>query len=61
MKEFEVKITERASKYIVVTASSADMAERIVKDMYHDEDIVLDYSDFDYVEFETIGELKEQE
>jgi hypothetical protein len=60
MKEFEVKVIETASRIVTVTASSADMAERIVRSMYHDEDIVLDYSDYDYVEFETIGELKEQ-
>jgi hypothetical protein len=60
MKEYEVRIIETASKIVTVTASSADMAERIVKSMYYDEDIVLDYSDFDGVDFETIGELKEQ-
>jgi hypothetical protein len=60
MKEYEVKVIETASRIVTVTASSADMAERIVRSMYHDEDIVLDYSDYDYVEFETIGELKEQ-
>jgi hypothetical protein len=60
MKEFEVRVIETASRIVTVTASSADMAERIVRSMYHDEDIVLDYSDYDYVDFETIGELKEQ-
>jgi hypothetical protein len=60
MKEYEVRVIETASRIVTVTASSADMAERIVRSMYHDEDIVLDYSDYDYVEFETIGELKEQ-
>jgi hypothetical protein len=60
MKEFEVRVIETASRIVTVTASNADMAERIVRSMYHDEDIVLDYSDYDYVEFETIGELKEQ-
>jgi hypothetical protein len=59
MKEYEVKIIETASRIVTVTASSADMAERIVKKMYHDEDIVLDYSDYDYVEFNLIGELIE--
>jgi hypothetical protein len=58
MKEYEVKVIETASRIVTVTASSADMAERIVRSMYHDEDIVLDYSDYDYVEFETIGVLQ---
>ncbi len=60
MKEFEVKITETLSKYVTVTASSADMAEAIVKRMYRDEDIVLDYTDFDDVDFVMISELKEK-
>jgi hypothetical protein len=60
MKEFEVKVIETASRIVTVTASSADMAEKIVRRMHRDEDIILDYSDFDCAEFETIGELKEQ-
>lgn len=60
MKEYEVKIIERASRVITVTASSGDMAEKIVRRMYHDEDIILDYGDFDFVEFNLIGELIEE-
>lgn len=52
MASFQVKIVEYASKIVDVEASDAEMAMRIVKDRYFDEDIILDYSDFDDVEFE---------
>lgn len=60
MKEYEVRIIETSSRVITVTASNGDMAEKIVRKMYHNEDVVLDYGDFDYVEFNTIGELIEE-
>jgi hypothetical protein len=60
MKEYEVRIIETSSRVVTVTASSGDMAEKIVARMYRDEDIVLDYSDFDYVNFDLIGELIEE-
>lgn len=60
MKEYEVRVVETASRVVTVTASSGDMAEKIVQRMYRDEDIILDYGDFDYVEFNLIGELIEE-
>ena len=54
MKEYEVLITENASRIVTVTASSEEMALRIVKDSYYDEDITLDYSDHDSTEFELV-------
>jgi hypothetical protein len=54
MKEYEVNITETASRIVTVTASSAEMARRIVRDRYCDDEIVLDYSDHDSVDFEVI-------
>lgn len=53
MSEYNVEIIETLSKVVTVNASSPDMARRIVEDMYRDEDIVLDYGDFDKVEFKT--------
>jgi len=53
MSEYNVEIIETLSKVVTVRASSPDMARRIVEDMYRDEDIVLDYADFDTVEFKT--------
>ena len=51
MAQFEIRIEEYLSKIVTVEASDSDMALRIVRDRYHDEDIVLDYADFDDVEF----------
>ena len=53
MANYKVTIIESMSKIVDVEASSAEMAERIVKDMYHDEEITLDYADFDEVDFIT--------
>ncbi len=52
MANFKVRIVEYASRLVDVEASDAEMAMRIVKDRYFDEDIILDYADFDEVEFE---------
>ena len=54
MKEYKIQVTETSSRIVEVTASSAEMAERIVKKMYMDEDVVLDYADYDYVNFDLI-------
>lgn len=56
MPEFKVKIVEYASRIIDVTASDEEMAMQIVKDQYFDEEIVLDYTDFDEVEFEMYND-----
>ena len=57
MKEYEVLITESASRIVTVTASSEEMAIRIVKDNYYDEDIMLDYTDYDSTEFELYEKI----
>ena len=54
MKEYKIQVTETSSRIIEVTASSAEMAERIVKKMYIEEEVVLDYADYDYVNFDLI-------
>lgn len=56
MKTYKIRITEYLSKIVEVTASSEEMAMRIVKDRYYDEEIVLDYGDFDDVEFNNVEE-----
>jgi hypothetical protein len=56
MKTYKIRITEYLSKILEVTASSEEMAMRIVKDRYYDEEIVLDYGDFDDVEFNNVEE-----
>ena len=54
MKEYEVNIIETASRIVTVTASNEEMAIRIVRDMYCDEEIMLDYADHDSTEFELV-------
>ena len=54
MKEYKIQVTETSSRIVEVTASNAEMAERIVKKMYMSDEIVLDYSDYDYVNFDLI-------
>ena len=51
MAIYKITIIETLSKIIEVEASDEYYAERIVKDRYFDEEIVLDYGDFDDVDF----------
>ena len=51
--EYQVTITEVLSRTERVEASSAVMAEKMVRLRYAKEDIVLDYSDFKSVDFHT--------
>ena len=54
MKKFKVLITEYSSKIVEVEANEEAEAMLLVREMYCGEEIVLDYSDFDDVEFEII-------
>ena len=56
MAKYKVRITEYLSRIVEVTASNEEMAMRIVKDRYFDEEIVLDYGDCDEVEFNNVEE-----
>jgi len=51
MAMYKVTIIETLSRVVEVEASDEHYAERIVKDRYCDEEIVLDYGDFDEVDF----------
>lgn len=53
LKEFEVTITETLEKKITVEALSKGEAEQAVRDMWNDEDIILDADDFIDVSFNT--------
>ncbi len=53
MKEFDVTITETLEKKITVEALSKDEAEQAVRDMWNDEDIILDADDYIDVSFNT--------
>lgn len=53
MKEFEVTITETLEKKVTIEALSIDDAKQAVRDMWNDEDIILDADDFIDVSFNT--------
>jgi len=51
--KYQVTIVETLSKIVDIEANSAEQAEYIVMTMYNDEEVVLDYSDFEQVDFIT--------
>ena len=46
MKTYRVEITETLQRIVYVDAKSAEEAEREVEERYHNEEIVLDSSDY---------------
>jgi hypothetical protein len=52
MKMFHIKVTEVSSKVVSLRAKSLEDAITQVENSYRDEEIVLDYSDFDSVDFQ---------
>jgi hypothetical protein len=59
MAKYKVRITEYLSRIVEVEVKDEEYAVKVVKDRYFDEDIVLDYDDFDDVEFELIEKIEE--
>ena len=53
-KEFVVYITETLQRKVIVKANSGYEAINEIADKYHNEEIVLDSTDYVSVEFETI-------
>ena len=53
-KEFVVYITETLQRKVIVKANSGCEAINEIADKYHNEEIVLDSTDYVSVEFETI-------
>jgi hypothetical protein len=51
MAKYKVLITECLSRIVEVEVSDEEYAVKVVKDKYYEEEIVLDYGDFDDVEF----------
>ena len=57
MKTYKIQIIEMSSRIIEIELEDEyDVNDAIaeVRDDYYNEEIVLDYSDFDYVDFEEI-------
>jgi hypothetical protein len=54
MRLFDVEIVETLARTITVKAEDEVDARDIVEDMYRGEEIILDYSDFVLVEFNSV-------
>ena len=52
---YDVRITEILERIVPIEASNPDEAEAIAKQMYNDEEIVLDYSDMNSSEIICMG------
>lgn len=52
-KQYNVTITETLQRTILVEADNEQHALNMVQDDYNNENIVLDYSDFQNVEFDA--------
>jgi hypothetical protein len=54
--KYKVKITEYLSRIVEVEAEDEVDARLLAEEMYCDQEIVLDYDDFDDVEFEIYND-----
>jgi hypothetical protein len=52
MKTYKVRLIEVSSRVIEVVAPNEDEAIYAVRGMYAEEEIVLDYTDHDYADYE---------
>ena len=56
--KYDVAIEELSTRVIEVEADSLEGAFMRATEMYHNEDVVLDFSDFSDVNIEVIGEAE---
>ena len=54
MKTYRVEITETLQRIVYIDAKSAEEAKRNVEERYHNEEIVLDSSDYQDTEIEVV-------
>lgn len=54
MKEYKILITEYLTKEITINAQSEDEAYNKAKELYNNEDIVLDYNNITQTEIEVL-------
>lgn len=59
MRKFKVSITETLHREVIVEAENSADAINKVDEMYRDEDIVLDYNDFEDYEINYEKEIFE--
>lgn len=53
MSEYRIRITKTLSRLVTVNTENEDNAIDMVRQQYTDEEIVLDETDYDGVEFEV--------
>lgn len=61
MSKYKVLVIETLSREIVIDAENEDVARDIVEQMYLNEEVVLDASDFREYELYGHGEVKEED
>lgn len=54
MSKYKIEITETLQKLAEIEADSEKEAEQKVRELYKNEEIVLDYNDFKDVNFKSI-------
>ena len=54
MKTYRVVVTETLQRIVYIDAKSAEEAKRNVEQRYHNEEIVLDSSDYQDTEIEVV-------
>lgn len=59
--KYVVRITEKLVKHVVVEADSTEEAEDKVSDAHRKAKVVLDYDDYEDVEFEWIREAHDDD
>ena len=59
MKTFKVEIKEILSRVIEIKANSKDEAIQKTEDLYRDEEIVLDYNDFQNLNINSFDEIED--
>lgn len=59
--KYVVEITEKLVKHVIVEAESTDEAKEKVSDAHREAKIVLDYDDYEDVDFECLREADEDD
>lgn len=57
LETFEVLITEISSRIVKIEAENSDEAINQVIDLYDNQEIILDYNDFDDTEFTILNKI----
>lgn len=58
---YKVKVQESLRCVLEIEAECEEEAVQKMKDMYYGEEIILDETDFDYVDFEVVEKIKQED